>query len=324
MDFLSRNKEILKKGVVVGALAFAASKIYPLTQEDHSISNNTKSPLPLDKSIFPAYFVNKQGFWIHSRCWEVVNPVGMIFICHGFGEHIGRYDHVARFFNANGYSVYGIDHQGHGQSDGDRAYAPNIQFFINDFVHFVSTIKHGNLPRFLYGHSMGGLISSLLLTQHQDIFTGAIISGPLVVPDPKVATPMKIALAQTLSNWLPKLELDKLGVEGLSNSETVRIRYQEDRLNYSGGMKVRMAVGMMAGMAKLKQNMAKIITPMLNIHGALDPICSVEGTRILNANVSSMDKEIKIYEGMLHEPHNEPDHMMVLKDVVSWVSQRTP
>ena len=47
---------------------------------------------------------------------------GDVIVVHGFGEHIGRYAHIFRELNAAGYACHGMDHQGHGASEGDRLY----------------------------------------------------------------------------------------------------------------------------------------------------------------------------------------------------------
>ena len=38
-----------------------------------------------------------------------------VFICHGLGEHIGRYQKAAAALAKAGYTVHGMDHQGHGR-----------------------------------------------------------------------------------------------------------------------------------------------------------------------------------------------------------------
>ncbi len=43
-----------------------------------------------------------------------------VYLLHGLGEHVGRYDELARWFNARGWWVRGHDHIGHGQSAGRR------------------------------------------------------------------------------------------------------------------------------------------------------------------------------------------------------------
>jgi len=46
-----------------------------------------------------------------------------VVLAHGAGEHSGRYGHVAKALTEHGYSVWALDHRGHGHSDGPPALA---------------------------------------------------------------------------------------------------------------------------------------------------------------------------------------------------------
>ena len=71
-----------------------------------------------DPSLFPNYFANRDGLWIFSRKWLPEQttgsrkPAGVVLICHGYGEHSGRYDHVAQALVKAGFAVFALDHQG--------------------------------------------------------------------------------------------------------------------------------------------------------------------------------------------------------------------
>ena len=45
---------------------------------------------------------------------------GTVLLVHGLGEHVGRYDAVARRLNDWGFAVRGYDQYGHGESGGPR------------------------------------------------------------------------------------------------------------------------------------------------------------------------------------------------------------
>jgi len=57
---------------------------------------------------------------VSVRVWEHPGARRLVVIAHGYGEHIERYDHVARALRARGAAVYGPDHLGHGRSAGER------------------------------------------------------------------------------------------------------------------------------------------------------------------------------------------------------------
>jgi alpha-beta hydrolase superfamily lysophospholipase len=60
--------------------------------------------------------------------------------------------------------------------------------------------------------------------------------------------------------------------------------------------------------------------PILILHGEADPVNSVEGSRELFANVSSTHKELKVYPGGMHEPHNDIQREQVVRDVEQWLT----
>ena len=52
------------------------------------------------------------------RSWPNPDADHVVLLAHGYGEHIGRYEHVAERLVADGATVYGPDHLGHGRSEG--------------------------------------------------------------------------------------------------------------------------------------------------------------------------------------------------------------
>ena len=63
-----------------------------------------------------------------------------------FGEHIGRYEHVVEGLTADGFIVCGMDHQGHGCSEGDRAHVAAFAHYVTDFAQFVALERSPALP----------------------------------------------------------------------------------------------------------------------------------------------------------------------------------
>jgi hypothetical protein len=62
---------------------------------------------------------------------RVLSRRGLLFICHGFGEHCGRYDSQAAEFNKHGILVFSHDHQGHGRSGGERGDIADYRYCWN-------------------------------------------------------------------------------------------------------------------------------------------------------------------------------------------------
>ena len=99
---------------------------------------------------------------LHTHHWPTAeSPRAVVVIVHGIGEHGGRYEHVARYLNSHGFAVYAPDHYGHGQSEGTRCYFESVEQPSDDLAGTITRIRgdHPNKALFIYGHSMGSLIS---------------------------------------------------------------------------------------------------------------------------------------------------------------------
>ena len=65
---------------------------------------------------------SRDGSELSLRDWPVDGGQARatVLLVHGLGEHIGRYEALARRLNAWGYAVRGYDQYGHGRSAGPR------------------------------------------------------------------------------------------------------------------------------------------------------------------------------------------------------------
>jgi acylglycerol lipase len=238
----------------------------------------------------------RTGMWLFCRSWlpapssGVVNPAkprGVVYVCHGFGEHTGRagYATLASRLNAAGFAVHAVDHQGHGRSSGDRAFFERIDDVISDFWHFaIETDKknkyENEVQRFFFGHSLGGLISlSAACEGETEAFrskfpswqlSGIVLSSPCLAIDPNLATPALRAASKMLSYVLPKLVLKGLPPTVLSRNAAAVEAYTKDPLVFSAGVRARVGAEMIAQMALTLKEVKKFDKPMLLVHGTKD------------------------------------------------------
>src|SRR5260370_14501545 len=90
------------------------------------------------------------------------NPLGVVVIVHGYGEHIRRYRSTAAELAACGFAVFGSDLRGHGRSGGRRAYIRRFDEYTADVVATITEARartRDDLPLFLLGHSLRGLVA---------------------------------------------------------------------------------------------------------------------------------------------------------------------
>jgi alpha-beta hydrolase superfamily lysophospholipase len=82
------------------------------------------------------------GVRLNEYWWPLDDAKAAVFLIHGYGEHAGRYQHIADALATHGYALYAFDLRGHGKSEGERA-------FINTFDSYVADVDAA-LKRFDY------------------------------------------------------------------------------------------------------------------------------------------------------------------------------
>ncbi len=246
-------------------------------------------------------------------------PKAVVLLAHGYAEHAGRYGHVAKRLTDAGYAVYAIDHWGHGLSDGTPGFVPRFSAFTDGMTELLTLVEvnHGDTPRLLLGHSMGGLISTLFLIERQTAFVAAALSGPAIVP---AAPPSRFTvwISRFLSRFFPRLGVLSLDANGVSRDPAVVAAYRANPLVYSGKIGARLGKEFMDAMAAAQAGAPRITLPILLQHGEADSLASVEGSKYLFAHVGSADKILKIYPDLFHEIYNEPERDAVLDDLIGW------
>jgi len=260
------------------------------------------------------------GAKLHITHWlPEGRPRAVVLLAHGYAEHAGRYEHVAKRLTDAGYAVYAIDHWGHGQSDGTPGFVPHFSAFTDGMGELLTLVEinHGDTPRLLLGHSMGGLIATLFLIERQQAFVAAALSGPAIVPG---APPSRFTvwISRFLSRFFPRLGVLSLDANGVSRDPAVVAAYLADPFVYTGKIGARLGKEFMDAMAAAQAGAPKIKLPILLQHGEADSLASVEGSKYLFEHVSSADKTLKIYPGLFHEIYNEPEQDAVLDDLVGW------
>lgn len=262
------------------------------------------------------------GLNLHTACWlPDGDPRGVVVIVHGIGEHGARYDHVGRFLAGAGWAVYTHDHRNHGQSD--LAKNTTIAHFAADLHTHIQAIKaaHPGAKVFVYGHSMGALISLVYMLDHQADVDGWISTGtPLNLDETLPSVLVKIA--GTLQKVIPWLPFSKLDVTDISRAPDVVAAYESDPLVHHGRVPVGLGADLVLQGIGARARLAEITLPLLVLHGSADAITPPSGSHTLCERAGSTDKTLKIYDGLYHEIHNEPEQQTVLDDIAAWLDER--
>ncbi|MBW8483337.1 alpha/beta fold hydrolase [Actinomadura parmotrematis] len=248
---------------------------------------------------------------ITARIWPHPDPRYVAVLAHGYGEHLGRYQHVADALVRHGAVVAGPDHLGHGRSAGERALVTDVDDLVADLDTVVASARgdHPDLPVVLVGHSMGGLVAARHAQLHGGALAALVLSGP-VIGRWEVLGPLLAADA------IPDTPID---VATLSRDPAVGEAYARDPLVWHGPFKRPTLEALVAGLARVAEGGAFGALPTLWLHGSDDALVPLEGTRQGIDAVRGDDLRERIYPGARHEVFNETHRDEVLADVTAFV-----
>ncbi len=257
---------------------------------------------------------------IYQTHWSAEKPKAVVLLVHGLGEHCNRYSALGEFLQNHNYALYAIDLPGHGQSSGSAGHIDSFNSYQQAVLDYYQEIRsqYPNLPIFLLGHSMGGLISTHILLDNQQLFKGALLSGA-ALQSPQQPPNWQMKIIALLAAIAPKLKLIQLDASKISRLPEVVEKYNNDPLVGKEKLSASFLINMFKTMTLCKQRAGEITLPIKIMHGGEDVMTSAEGSQFLYDNISSTDKTLNIYSGLYHEIFNEPEAMDIYKEMLEWL-----
>lgn len=280
------------------------------------------------------------GKELYTYLWDdVKDPVGVVQLCHGMCEHLGRYDGFARFLNKNGYIVFGDDHRSYGRTDNNSGYCDGeyVGDTVKDLVFITEYLKEKyKLPLIFFGHSYG----SVLGQRYVQLNTGikcAVLTGTLTTPHvlcrlgQGILAPVK-AIAPHAGAALSSAKFpdEKEAPNSfLTKDAEIRRQYDEDPL-CGGKSSLKYYYGFMKllGDATKKENLRAIpdSLPIGIFCGADDSIGHFgKDPKKVYETYKKYDKNayLKLYENDRHEILNETDKETVMADILAFIQKNT-
>ena len=268
---------------------------------------------------------DRTAFYI--RGWEPNNkkPKAVLALIHGLGEHTGRYLHVGKTMTDAGYALVGFDLRGHGRSGGSRGHFPSMQSALQDIRQFFKYLvqRYPDIPHFLYGHSLGGLLSLTYTLHYPTGLNGVVVTGA-ALRSPLQEQKAKVALANVLGSLLPTVTLPSgLDATTISRDAEVVKKYVNDQFVHD---KTSLGLGK-AAIKAIEYCFAyakEFKPPLLIMHGGADKLTFSSGSEDFARLASENNKDVtlKLWDGLYHEVHNEPEKAEVFKVMLEWLEKR--
>lgn len=256
------------------------------------------------------------------RAWEAQDPTSSLLLVHGLGEHSGRYDAFARVLAAQGVSVFSFDLRGHGRSPGPRGDVDAFPRFLEDLLGMEEEMAREipvSGPRFLMGHSLGGLICIRRLQVFRGGYAGVVVSAPWL----RTALPDWLrAVGRFLGHTLPGVPLPAgTNAQRLTRDPEMARAWQEDPLIH------KRITGRLFKEAEREQFRAMVSgwppdLPALYLVPDGDKVVRAPVTLAFARAIVGEAVRLEILEGGAHEPLNDLGREEVYQMVLDWLAER--
>ncbi|GAB2275779.1 hypothetical protein Dimus_010530 [Dionaea muscipula] len=273
-------------------------------------------------------FIGVQKNALFCRSWFPAdgNLKGIIIIIHGLNEHGGRYAQFAKQLTSSNFGVYAMDWIGHGGSDGLHGFVPSLDHVVADTVAFVEKVKLDNpgVPCFLFGHSTGGavVLKAASYRHVERMLEGVILTSPALRVKP--AHPVVGVVAPIFSMVAPRFQFkgaNKRGIPVSRDPAQLHAKYS-DPLVYTGPIRVRTGHEILRISSYLMRNFKSVTVPFFVLHGTADKVTDALASRDLYNEAPSQFKDIKLYDGFLHDLLFEPERENIAQDIIDWMEKK--
>jgi len=255
--------------------------------------------------------------------WAARERKGLIVLAHGFGEHLGRYFHVANFFVKQGYEVCGMDHLAHGLSEGFRAAYGRLelealqscwsQFILEEVISMEG-------PHYVFCHSTGGMVTLLALNKglakQWEKLKGVVYSAPLIKSRSPLAGPIlccpglaDCCLSCGLCCCGTRCLLPGITAGQLSNYKALEEATRKDSLYFGWKANLSMVKTLADGTLLALQQLKQPNYPFLVMVSPKDQLVDPASAKALFEQAASSTKsfETDAFSSSQHEIFNEED-----------------
>lgn len=253
--------------------------------------------------------------------WEADGEAkAVIVMVHGALEHHRRYGWLIEMWRSSGFHVIMGDLPGQGLTTrANRGHIDSFDDYIIEVKEWIEAAYDFNLPVFLLGHSMGGLIAIRMLQEEHMELAGLILSSPCLG---LVKYPSKFLdmLSHGLNIVMPTLRMSPgLTVEMATRNEDVRAVDMNDSL-YITKVSIRWYRELAAAMELAFENMEKTQDiPTLLIQGGDDKIVDKRSVKEWFNHAPLSEKRYKEWPKCYHEVFNEPEREEVFNYSMDFV-----
>jgi len=259
------------------------------------------------------------------RAWPAPHAKKAVILVHRGHEHSGRLADVVENLGLTDAAYFAWDARGHGQSPGDRGYAPSFSQLVKDldaFVRHVST-QHGVAieDMVVLGHSVGAVTVAAWVHD----FAPPIRAMVLVTPALRVKLYVPFArtglkLLQAMRGGKKMYVQSYVKPTMLTHDKEQAQRYADDPL-ITRAIAVNVLLDLYEISERIVADAGAIRVPTLVLSGGADWVVDVKEQRRFFDRLGSAKKKMRVFDGMYHDLLHESGRAEVLAEIRAFIDE---
>lgn len=263
---------------------------------------------------------SSDGTQLAAQRWSPLrDPRAALLVIHGYADHAERYRELGLTMAERGIDTVAVDLRGHGRSSGQRGFVDRFSDYHADVEAGFAGMSAGapGVPRFVLGHSNGGLIALDWVSSKRPVIRGLVVTNPFL--ELAMAVPrLKVGVGKLAARLAPRIALPSgIPPEGLTHETAIVDAYRRDPKVFS-----TVTAGYFRASRATQERVRGLLdlpVPLLYVYSDSDPIAKPEANATLAKNLASPDKTVLVRAGEFHEVLNETNRVELMERIADWI-----
>lgn len=275
---------------------------------------------------------SEDGTLIFCESFRSPKARGALLVVHGIGEHSGRYSELVEQARKLHLNVHLFDLRGHGRSQGIRGHFTSLSELHQDMDAWISHLVDageldGDLPCFMLGHSLGGLVALTFVPKYirkplYPEIVGLCLSAPALGLKWNPLRTLEASLAKRLPSFLRSIHIPTgLPPSALSHDkEEVRL-YEEDPLVH-GWITPAAFLAIEKGISSLPKIVSKLDLSLLFLLSGKDKVVNTAAAEAFAKKLAVARPgkiEVRVFHTFFHEPFHETKRERAFLEFKKWI-----